>query len=188
KQPGNTIAFNAGAGVQVGEAVGNHIRANSLFSNGAGGIDLVSAASNNAQVSPVLTSVASQVLDIHVSGTFAGSPNTFVILDFYASAALDASGVAEGRTFLGSTNIFIHASGNGTFDLRLQASAAPGSYVTATATDQNNGTSAFSAPLEIPVPPPPPPPNMVFTVNTTDDVNDAVPDPACFSLREPILA
>src|SRR5262249_37477720 len=74
---GNTIAFNAGAGVLVTQAVGNRIRSNSIFNNSnnpffnnRGGIDLDFGLGNNGQVAPVLTSVASQVLGTHVSGTF----------------------------------------------------------------------------------------------------------------------
>src|SRR5207302_6761988 len=55
----NTIAFNAGPGVEILQAQGNFIRANSIFANGGLGIDLAGAAANNLQTSPVLTQMAS---------------------------------------------------------------------------------------------------------------------------------
>src|SRR5262249_7370543 len=67
--------------------------------------------------------------------------------------------------------------------------SAAGAVVAATATyqnarDQNFPTSEFSQALVVP----PVPATLVFTVDTTEDVNRGVVDPAHMSLREAILA
>ena len=66
----------------------------------------------------------------------------------------------------------------------MRDSAAPGSYITATSSAGDQETAEFSAALKIPATSTP----LVLIVNTTDDVNDALPDPAHFSLREALLA
>jgi CSLREA domain-containing protein len=187
---GNIIAFNAGVGVEVLQAQNTLIQANSIFANGGLGIDLggdgVTANdpndSDGLQNYPVLTHVASyDGRNYLITGTLSSAPDSSFSVEFYASASADASGFGEGQTFLGSTTVNTDASGQAAFNLSLETSVAGGSFVTATAT--NADTSEFSAALQVPASG-----ILTFTVNTTDDVNDAVPDPAHFSLREAILA
>ena len=185
----NTIAFNAGAGVEILQAQTTGVQANSIFANGGLGIDLGGdgVTANDAgdgdglQNYPVLTHVASYGGLTYLTGTLSSTPDSSFSVEFYASASSDVSGFGEGQTFLGSTTVNTDASGQGAFNLGLETSVAGGSFVTATAT--NADTSEFSAALQVPTSG-----ILTFTVNTTDDVNDAVPDPAHFSLREAILA
>ncbi len=188
---GNIIAFNAGAGVETLQSQGNHIEANSIFANSGLGIDLGGDGvtpndpndSDGLQNYPVLTHIASYGGRTYFTGTLSSSPGSSFTLDFYSSAAADPSGFGEGQTFLGATSLKTDSTGQAAFDFSLETSVAAGSFVTATATNNGGRTSEFSAAMKLPVSE-----VLTFTVNTTDDVNNAVPDPAHFSLREAILA
>ena len=179
--PHNVIAFNAGGGVIIqGNATpgstppaGNIIRGNSIFSNGGLGIDLRNdgvtpndpldpdRGPNNLQNFPVLTSAGRATftqpfpaplgLGTRVRGTLNSTPNTTFRLQFYSGPA-DASGSAEGKTYLGTFDVTTDAAGNASFDQVLQHTAQPyergpapaGEVVTATATAPDGSTSEFS--------------------------------------------
>jgi hypothetical protein len=161
---GNVIAFNHAAGVVVGESdsVGNAIRQNSIFSNGALGIDLGGdgvtpntprgphTGPNNLQNYPTLSAPVSPL-----SGTGFGpwtlpftlnsTPNTnnFTV-EFFANATPDPSGHGQGQTFLGSMLVNTDQGGNHTDSFSY--SPVPGQpFITATATDPAGNTSEFSA-------------------------------------------
>ena len=72
----NTIAFNAGPGVEILQSQGNFIRANSIFANGGLGIDLAGAAANNLQTSPVLTQAVANVQAITVTTISLSTPTS----------------------------------------------------------------------------------------------------------------
>ena len=184
----NTIAYNRGAGVEVLDSQGNLIRANSIFANGGLGIDLggdgVTPDSPDApQNFPVITQVASYGGYTDLSGTLNSEPESYFVLDFYTSATHDPSGFGPGQTYLGSTTVTTDENGQADFDVSLMASVAAGSFITATSSVGGSFTSEFSAAIQLPASQ-----ALVFTVNTNDDINDAVPVLAHFSLREAILA
>ena len=188
---GNTIAFNAGAGVTVRQGRFNEISANSIFANGGLGIDLggdgvtpndpddSDSGPNDLENIPVLTSAASYGGHTYVSGTLITTKNTRLVVGFYASAAADGPG--SGHVFLGSADVLTDATGQATFNANLEKSVSPGSLITAPTGGE--GTSEFSAAIPVTTPD-----GIIFTVNTPDDVNDAAPDVSHFSLREAILA
>jgi hypothetical protein len=66
-------------------------------------------------------------------------------LEFFSSGSCDASGYGEGAGFLGSAQATTDASCHASFDVTLPAGVAPGSFITATATDATGNTSEFSA-------------------------------------------
>jgi CSLREA domain-containing protein len=192
---GNTIAFNVGAGVEILKATKNSVLTNSIFANGGLGIDLggdgvspndaddSDTGSNDLQNFPVLTRVVSYGGHTYLTGTLTSTPNSSFALEFYASAAADPTGFGEGQSELGFTFVNTDSSGQAAFDISFEKSVAAGSFITALAKGESQNTSEFSAALRVldsQV--------LTFTVNTTDDVNDAVPDPTHFSLREAILA
>jgi parallel beta-helix repeat protein len=185
----NTIAFNAGPGVEVLSGGGNLIEANSIFANQGLGIDLGgdgvtpndTGDTDGLQNYPVLASAVSYGGRTFISGTLNSAADLFYTVDFYASDAADPSGFGQGQFFLGSISVGTDDSGQASFDVNL-ASAAPGAFITAT-TSFGNNTSEFSAALKLTATKP-----LVLIVNTTDDVDDAVPDPTHFSLREAIEA
>ena len=159
----NTIAFNGEVGVEVhargpGDepiATANRIRANSIFANGALGIDLgddgvtpndpgdADTGPNQLQNYPVIIA-AEFGTATRVVGTLNSTPETEFVLDFYANAAADPSGYGEGERWLGSAVLTTDASGDADFDLLLPAPTTVGELVTATATDPEGNTSEFS--------------------------------------------
>jgi hypothetical protein len=195
-EEGNTIAFNTGTGVDVRDGLSNPIEANSIFANGGLGIDLggdgvtlndpdeSAAGANDLQNFPVLTQIVNYGSFLSLAGTLTSTPNASFTLDFYANDHADPSGFGQGKTFLKSLSVSTDATGQAAFDFILEQAFKPGSFITATATNRGHDTSEFSLALQVAATPA----VLVLTVNTTDDVNDAVPDPAHFSLREAILA
>jgi Calx-beta domain-containing protein/VCBS repeat protein/carboxypeptidase family protein len=148
---GNVIRFNGQNGVSIGIGVfpppptdHNAILSNLIFGNGAAGI-IVESGANNNQAPPVITSVSSAGGFITISGTATGPPNTTGTVQFFANDVCDPSGSGEGQIFLGSASPSFGASGNASIGpATLTGSLSPAQVVTATTTDANNNTSAFS--------------------------------------------
>jgi parallel beta-helix repeat protein len=161
---GNTLAFNAGAGVAVSVSPsthiasdGNSIRRNAIFSNGGPGIDLGKdgvtlndskghSGPNNSQNFPTLLAASSSLLFhvVSIGGSLHSTSRTTFTLDFFVSPTADPSGFGEGRTFLGSSSVTTDASGNASFGFGFPGFAPGRSVVTATATDPAGNTSEFS--------------------------------------------
>src|SRR5262249_6271289 len=160
---GNVIAFNNAAGVAIHSFsgfnnTGNRILGNSIFSNGALGIDLGNdgvtpndtgdpdTGANTLQNYPVLTSATVGAGLVTVGGTLNSVASNQFRLEFFASPACDPSGNGEGALYLGSLLVLTDGSGNVSFQTTLPSSVAPGARVTATATrTSTNDTSEFSA-------------------------------------------
>lgn len=160
----NTIAFNNGDGVTVVNDVstGNLISQNSIFSNGDGnaaiGIDLADdgvTANDPADADtgpntllnyPELVMAEPVDTGIAVAANFNSTPSTAFQLEFFASAAADASGNVQGQTFLGSFDVTTDAAGNAQFIATLPDTGdISGQFITATAKDPaTNNTSEFS--------------------------------------------
>jgi len=160
---GNTIAFNGGNGVGIAgsNAIGNRIAQNSIFSNGALGIDLFvgpmpgvtpndpldadaqtpgMGMANRWQNFPILTSVTGTT----INGTLNSLPSTTFRLEFFASALADPTGHGEGQTFLATQNVTTDASGNATFAVPFTPVTGQG-FISATAINIATGdTSEFS--------------------------------------------
>jgi parallel beta-helix repeat protein len=182
---GNRLAYASmnynqlycGVRVRTGAAQ-NLISGNSIFSNGALGIDLspptdsafangtgvnpilgcesgvVSVAANDGQNFPTLSNVVSGTIT-RVRGSLNSSKSTAYTLQFFASPAGDSSGYGEGQVYLGQTNLTIgSASCSSNFTAYLPASVPEGWVVTATATDSSNNTSEFSAAAPVTAVPP----------------------------------
>jgi len=151
----NTIAFNGGTGVEVDAGTDNTISRNSIFSNGGLGIDLggdgvtpndpgdTDTGPNNLQNFPVLDSAFLASGQLEVDGTIDTPNPQSVTLEFFANAVPvpggDPSGYGEGATFLGSAA----PAANGTFSVTLPP-VAPGTVISATATDAAGDTSEFA--------------------------------------------
>ncbi len=167
---GNIIAFNGCAGcfgVNGGSGVrifstSNRIRGNSIFGNVELGIDLSGGAEganrvtpndscdgdngpNNLQNFPVLTAASGAGNSTNITGSLNSTANAAYTIDFYASPSCDPAGNGEGQTWLGSTMVNTDGSCTAPINATLSAALAPGSVVTATATDFNGNTSEFSA-------------------------------------------
>jgi streptogramin lyase len=158
---GNTIAFNAGAGVAVVGATttGNAIRGNSIYGNAHLGIDLGGTGAvvlndslghsgpNNFEDFPTLQVFTPGVPTV-VSGNFGGTAGVTITLDFYANTAAEPSGFGQGQIYLGSQ--VVTTAAGGAFTAPLPGSSLGGQLVTATASDAAGNTSEFSADLAYP--------------------------------------
>ncbi|TMC76622.1 MAG: hypothetical protein E6J15_05220 [Chloroflexi bacterium] len=151
---GNTIAFNAGIGVNVLSGTGATISDNSIFANGGLGIDLApggvtpndkrdgDVGANQLQNFPELQSAVSRGTSGTVRGKLDSVPSSSFRIEVFGNAACDPSGNGEGQTFLGAADLTTNNGGNGEFS--VTAAFAPGDYITATATDESGNTSEFS--------------------------------------------
>jgi hypothetical protein len=143
---GNTIAFNGNDGVFVNSGTGDLISRNSIFSNGALGIDLNELNNaNNSQPAPVLTSAVLVSGTATVQGTLTAAANTTYTIEFFANPT---SGFGQGKTFLRSITVTTDASGKASFTVALSG-VVSGEFLTATATDPSNDTSEFSNSLAV---------------------------------------
>jgi titin len=174
---GNTLAYAQGVycGVRVRTGAQHDlISGNSIFSNGALGIDLsptsggtaagvnpivacesgvVATAANSGQNFPLISDVYSGTAT-RVRGNFNSAAGKSYNLQFFASANGDSSGYGEGQVYLGQTNLTLTTSCSSNFTAYLPAAVSSGWVVTATATGPNNDTSEFAAWVAaIPVPP-----------------------------------
>lgn len=160
EEAANLIAFNTGDGVEITSGSGHAVRGNQVFSNGGLGIDLLGASgvglndvgdadtgANQLQNFPVITNVAAGTPTV-IAGMLNSAPNAAFILDFYASAVVDATGYGEGQRYLGSQTVTTDAGGNSEFSANL-AATSPGEWATATATDSSGNTSEFSKAVQL---------------------------------------
>lgn len=159
---GNVIAYNAGAGVLLtvtsSTATDNAILGNSIFSNGKLGIDLnddgvtpndpsdVDTGPNNLQNYPVITSARTNASNAttNLQVTLNSTPNTNFLIQYFSSAAPDASGYGEGQTYRGFDLVTTDGSGNVSFSAILLGLTPFGHVITATASDPSHNTSEFS--------------------------------------------
>jgi nitrous oxidase accessory protein NosD len=168
---GNSIVFNAGAGVRVVNGRGNRIVRNDIDVNDGIGIDLADEGvtandndsmppsgdyANRGQNFPTLTSAKGGHTGI-VSGTLATTPGDYTI-NLYGSVC-DPSGYGEGQRLFDYSltggdgykitvpNLTVQGQGAVSFSIpvvKLPNMFAQ-TYVMATATDANGDTSEFSA-------------------------------------------
>ncbi len=133
---GNTLANNGTAGVDLDSAFYNTLRGNSIFANPTAGI--VSANGSNFGIQPpVLNSATLMGGTLQVQGSVPNAPLGLpATLEFFDNHSTDSP--AEGRKSLGTASV----NATGAFQVQLNASAA--SILTATVTDQQGNTSAFS--------------------------------------------
>ena len=151
---GNLIAFNGGPGVVV-VGSGNAVRGNAIFSNALLGIDLdgdgVSAndaddldgGANGLLNFPTLSAVLRGTATTRVVGTYQGTPNESITLDFYAAPTADPSGHGQGAQYLSTVVVHTDAAGAATFDVIVSVALDLDSVVAATATDALGNTSEF---------------------------------------------
>lgn len=176
---GNTIAFNAGDGVYLADANAdnNRIIGNAIFSNTGLGIDLdpdgpgTGTGANNDKAAPTITSVTPSGSDFTVVATVTSGD----IVEFFRAnnAAVpavspDGSGAGEGYLYLGrcvdngancsgphiDTAVPDANAAAGTVEVTLKASGlSGGDTMSATASDNTNGTSEFGVNVVVASPP-----------------------------------
>jgi len=127
--PGNTVWFNDENGVLVSNASGNRIVANSINTNGGGGILLSTA--NGDLAAPDLGFATTT----NITGFVDGVPGRDYYLELFSN---DSCTGAEGKSFVGFVTVQ-----DGAFDRGV--TLTDGAFITATVTDSvTNDTSEFS--------------------------------------------
>jgi hypothetical protein len=141
---GNIIAYNGGDGVQLAFGDDNGVSRNSIFSSGNLGIELLPGVNFN-QSFPALDSAVLGQGSITISGSLQSTPDTAFTLEFFGNDVCNPSGYGEGQRFLGTATVTTDDSGAVAFSVTfILPGLNPGAYVSATATDPSNNTSAFS--------------------------------------------
>jgi hypothetical protein len=151
----NIIAGNSYEGVRIQFGYQNTISGNSIFGNAGLGIDLepngpamndaldVDMGANRQQNYPVLSSVTASGGMTTILGNLSSAASAKFRLEFFGNTTCNATGMGEGKTYLGSADVVTDGSGAAGINSSLPV-AAPGSFVTATATSENGDTSEFS--------------------------------------------
>lgn len=137
----DTISGNGGDGIRMVSGSGVGFSENSIFGNAGLGIGL-EAGANHGQTAPMLTLAVPVGTSTRVTGTLHGAPNRSFLLQFFDNPACDASGFAEGQTFIGSATVPTDGTGNATFGETVPGSSSLNDAITATATDQTTGDSS----------------------------------------------
>jgi len=151
---GNTVANNAGVGVNLDDGTANAVLSNAIYANtgrdvpagvGRGIVLNAATGANRGQPMPVLTSVSPANGLTNVQGSITAAPNTVYTVQFFSSPEKDASGFGQGQTLLYTArHATTDATGRLAFNGDLPVGVASGLFVTATATDPSGNTSAFS--------------------------------------------
>jgi hypothetical protein len=159
---GNQIAGHLTSGITVANPLtGVTISGNSIHDNEQIGIDLVTplfdygvthndagdadAGGNGLQNFPELASAMASGDNTTILGAMDSAPSRTYTIEFFSSPFCDPTGYGEGEVYLGSAGVTTDDAGHAEISAKVSA-AAPGSAITATATDQSTGdTSEFSA-------------------------------------------
>ncbi len=159
----NVISGNLHAGVQVeGDmAIQNRISRNSIFLNGALGINLgvvgvntndpedTDVGPNALQNSPSIRGVTFQGQSGEMAGVAFGLPNSKLRLEFFSNSKRLANTEDEGQDFLLSTDVVTNELGEAPFLVPFTAPLLENESITATATDSLGNTSEFSKGIAI---------------------------------------
>ncbi len=170
---GNIIAFNTQSGVVAPRGLYNPILCNSIFSNGAQGIDLnrtnleiPSSPQLNYAVEHGSTTGPFQVQVGGVLNTQAGLSCTIQLF-----ATLNGVPAGQGQLFLGSVQVLTNSNGFAAFTFtKVSVPAGSGTTFTATATFDN--TSAFSNSIGISTP------NQAYVANVYQLLLSRIADPS----------
>lgn len=149
----NVIAFNGSkssslGGVLIDNAQNVPILSNSIFSNIRLGIQLNNG-SNNGQVAPVLTQVATAAGRTLIRGSLLSLPNTTFTIQFFSNPTAGSGNLGQGQTLIGQTQVTTGPTGFADINVTIGAPTAIGDFVSATATDNNNNTSGFASDVQV---------------------------------------
>lgn len=159
----NTIASNRARGIQVqpsepGAGRRNQILYNSIFRNGALGIELgadgitandlgdLDSGANDLQNFPVLSSAHNTRYLTQIAWSLHSTGETTFKIQFFSNPDSDR---AEGEKFIGETTATTDADGETSSILVPGTKVSAGRWITATATDPLGNTSEFSIPMQV---------------------------------------
>ncbi len=140
---GNVIAFSGTHGIDLGVYWGESttILGNSIYGNAENGIQIPGEWDYEA---PGFTMAFSAVDGLEMSGELNGHPDSTYRIEFFTGDECDPSGVGEGQTYIGYTDVMTGAAGSVSFTHTIAGSFPSGTIVTATSTDEDGNTSGFS--------------------------------------------
>jgi CSLREA domain-containing protein len=139
---GNTVAFNCADGIDLRGAAWT-VLGNSMFSNSGVGLNTLLPVFGGP-ATPSITTLSITAGTATVSGTLDAAASTTYRVEFFSNAVCDASGNGEGRTFVDSEDVTTDAGGHADFGpFNFPVPDGEG-VVTATSTDPDGLTSAFS--------------------------------------------
>jgi hypothetical protein len=145
----NTIAFNGNTGVLVDTGTGNAILGNAIFGHDMGlGIGLLHGGNYNQEF-PTITAAFSGGGLTTIQGTLTSASSATFRLEVFVNSVCNYNGYGEGEQFLASFPLTTGGDGSATFTFTVAVAVDPGRFITATATDPGNNTSAFSACAEV---------------------------------------
>jgi hypothetical protein len=139
---GNVIAYNGSAGAYAGIYISgqqNQVTENSIFGNAGAGIQLDFGANKSASP-PVLTFTPGGGGSGTLSGILTSAPNTNYTIEIFSNLLVPTVGLEQGRTFIQDVKVTTDNTGKASFSVK-----EPTGIYTATATDSEGNTSAFSA-------------------------------------------
>jgi hypothetical protein len=156
----NVIAYNGNHGIDILSGSGNEISKNSIYENGALGINLAGGTENESFVTendsgdadggpndlqnyPIIEAVTIVSDGIQVKGSLTSQPNSLFKINVYANSEADNGQFGEGEIFVGAVMVSTNESGLAAFETVFPFSG-DNAYFCSTATDQFNNTSEFS--------------------------------------------
>lgn len=156
----NVIAYNGNHGIDILSGSGNEISKNSIYENGALGINLAGGTENESFVTendsgdadggpndlqnyPIIEAVTIVNDGIQVKGSLTSQPNSLFNINIYANSEADNGQFGEGEIFVGAVMVSTNESGLAEFETVFPFSG-DNAYFCSTATDQFNNTSEFS--------------------------------------------
>jgi CSLREA domain-containing protein len=139
---GNRVFANAGLEIDLGltNATDNGL----LYGVTANDPDDADVGANTLQNFPVVTSALGNGADVLIDFTLDSEAGKTFVLEFFHTGTCDDSGHGGAETFLGKEEVNTDGSGDAAEQVVLPLAAESG-YITATATEVDNGTSEFSA-------------------------------------------
>lgn len=157
----NTIAHNAqsGIGVSGANASKNDLSKNAIFRNQGLAIDLGNdgptsndandsdVGPNHLQNYPTLFTSSTSGSRIHIAGSLNSASNTPYRIEYFAKVGLGSS--IDTMQYLGSGSVITDRTGQVNWVFELDGSTASNQSIIATATNEQTGTSEFSAPVPI---------------------------------------
>jgi hypothetical protein len=139
---GNRIFANAGLEIDLGET--NPDAFGLLYGVTENDTDDADVGGNTLQNFPVVTSARGDGIDVIIDFTLDSEAGKTFTLEFFHTSTCDGSGHGGAEVFLGKEEANTDGSGDASGQVVLPLAATDG-YITATATQVDNGTSEFSA-------------------------------------------
>jgi CSLREA domain-containing protein len=139
---GNRIFANAGLEIDLG--LTNVTDNGLLYGVTENDPDDPDVGANTLQNFPVLNSALANGVDVLIDFTLDSEAGKTFVLEFFHTSTCDDSGHGGAETFLGKEEVNTDGSGDAAGQVVLPLAVETG-YITATATEVDNGTSEFSA-------------------------------------------